>query len=130
MIDAFEPIAEAALAGLREPAPPGLAHATLVAVGLADDYAVMDSPVGPLRVAWNGRGVSTVEEAPSDEAFEARFLARMARAARRLHGDADSRAGLTSVFSVRRQHTRADSWRDDDGVLRHGRLGNGTRLHG
>jgi O-6-methylguanine DNA methyltransferase len=83
MIDAFEPIAEAALAGLREPAPPGLAHATLVAVGLADDYAVMDSPVGPLRVAWNGRGVSTVEEAPSDEAFEARFLARTGRAARR-----------------------------------------------
>ena len=83
MIDSFEPIAEAALAGLREPAPPGLAHATLVAVGLADDYAVMDSPVGPIRVAWNGRGVSTVEEAPSDKAFEARFLARTGRTARR-----------------------------------------------
>jgi len=32
-------------------------------VGLADDYAVIDSPVGPLRVAWNGRGVSAVESA-------------------------------------------------------------------
>ena len=83
MIDSFEPLAEAALAGLREPAPPGLAPSTLVAVGLADHYAVMDSPVGPLRVAWNGRGVSTVEEAPSDEAFEARFLARTGRVARR-----------------------------------------------
>jgi O-6-methylguanine DNA methyltransferase len=83
MIDSFEPIAEAALAGLREPAPPDLVHSTLVAVGLADDYAVMDSPIGPLRVAWNGRGVSTVEEAPSDQAFEARLLARTGRVARR-----------------------------------------------
>ena len=83
MTESFEPIAEAALAGLREPAPPGLAHATLVAVGLADDYALMDSPVGPLRVAWNGRGVSTVELAVDDAAFEARFLARTGRVARR-----------------------------------------------
>jgi O-6-methylguanine DNA methyltransferase len=83
MIESFEPIAEAALAGLREPAPPDLVHSTLVAVGLADDYAVMDSPVGPLRIAWNGRGMSTVEEAPSDQAFEARLLARTGRVARR-----------------------------------------------
>jgi O-6-methylguanine DNA methyltransferase len=83
MTETIDPIAEAALAGLREPAPPGLAHAALVAVGLADDYALMDSPVGPLRVAWNGRGVSTVEAAPDDAAFEARFHARTGRVARR-----------------------------------------------
>ncbi len=83
MIDPFEPLAEAALAGLREPAPAGLAHSTLVAVGLADDYAVMTSPVGPLRVAWNGRGVSAVEEATDDAAFEARFHTRTGRRARR-----------------------------------------------
>jgi O-6-methylguanine DNA methyltransferase len=84
MTDTFEPRAEAALAGLREPAPAGLAHATLVAVGLADDYAVMESPVGPLRVAWNARGVSTVEAAPDDETFETRFHARTGRVARRV----------------------------------------------
>jgi O-6-methylguanine DNA methyltransferase len=84
MTDTSEPLVEAALAGLREPAPPGLAHSTLVAVGLADDYAVMESPVGPLRVAWNVRGVSAVEEAPDDEAFEARFRARTGRVARRV----------------------------------------------
>ena len=84
MTTAFEPLAEAALAGLREPAPPGLAHSTLVAVGLADDYAVMASPVGPLRVAWNARGVSAVEEAPDDETFETRFRARTGRLARRV----------------------------------------------
>jgi O-6-methylguanine DNA methyltransferase len=83
MTDPFEPIAGAALAGLREAAPPRLAHATLVAVGLADDYAVMDSPLGPLRVAWNARGVSAVEEAPNDEAFETRFRARTGRVAER-----------------------------------------------
>ena len=44
-------------AGPAEPRP-----RALVAVGLADDYAIIDSPVGPLRVAWNGRGVSAVGE--------------------------------------------------------------------
>jgi O-6-methylguanine DNA methyltransferase len=83
MIEPFEPVAQAALAGLREPAPPGLAHSALVAVGLADDYAVMRSPVGPLRVAWNARGVSAVEEAPDDATFEGRFFARTGRLARR-----------------------------------------------
>ena len=83
MNEMIDPATEAGLAGLREPAPPGLAHATLVAVGLADDYAVVDSPIGPLRVAWNGRGVSAVEGASDDAAFEARFHARTGRRARR-----------------------------------------------
>ena len=73
----------AALAGLREVAPPHLAHATLVAVGLADDYAVIETPIGPLRVAWNGRGVSAVESAVDDAAFEDRFHARTGRQAER-----------------------------------------------
>ncbi len=83
MNEMIDPATEAALTGLRETAPAGLAHATLVAVGLADDYAVIDSPVGPLRVAWNGRGVSEVAGATDDEAFEARFHARTGRVARR-----------------------------------------------
>ena len=83
MNEMIDPVTEAGLAGLREPAPPGLAHATLVAVGLADDYAVIDSPIGPLRVAWNGRGVSAVEGASDDAAFEARFHARTGRSAQR-----------------------------------------------
>ena len=81
--DSIDPGAEAALAGLREAAPPGLAHATLVAVGLADDYAILDSPLGPLRVVWNGRGVSEVSGERDDDAFEARFHARTGRRARR-----------------------------------------------
>ena len=76
-------VVEAALAGLTETAPGGLAHATLVAVGLADDYAIIESPIGPLRIAWNGRGVSTVESAPDDRVFELRFEARTGRPIRR-----------------------------------------------
>jgi len=83
MNEMIDSVTEAGLAGLREPAPPGLAHATLVTVGLADDYAVIESPIGPLRVAWNGRGVSAVEGASDDDAFEARFHTRTGRSARR-----------------------------------------------
>jgi len=56
----------------------------LFAVGLADDFAVIDSPVGPLRVAWNGRGVSEVAGATDDATFQARFHARTGRVARRV----------------------------------------------
>jgi O-6-methylguanine DNA methyltransferase len=84
MTDQIDPATETALAGLREPAPPGLAHSTLVAVGLADDYAIIHSPIGPLRVAWNGRGVSEVSGATDDRAFEGRFFARTGRRARRV----------------------------------------------
>jgi O-6-methylguanine DNA methyltransferase len=77
---------EAALAMLAEPAPAQLAHRTLVAVGLADDYAIIESPLGPLHVAWNGRGVSTVEKAVDDRAFELAFLARTGRHAARQPG--------------------------------------------
>jgi O-6-methylguanine DNA methyltransferase len=75
---------EAALATLAEPAPARLGHATLVAVGLADDYAVIDSPIGPLRVAWNGRGVSSVAGDSDDRAFEQGFFARTGRRATRV----------------------------------------------
>jgi O-6-methylguanine DNA methyltransferase len=83
MTEMIDPATEAGLTGLRESAPPGLAHSTLVAIGLADDYAVIDSPVGPLRVAWNGRGVSEVAGAADDASFQARFHTRTGRAARR-----------------------------------------------
>ncbi len=72
---------EAGLASLREPVPEGFRHDTLVAVGLADDYAIVTSPVGPLRIAWNGRGVSAVDGAADDAAFEARLTARTGRPA-------------------------------------------------
>jgi O-6-methylguanine DNA methyltransferase len=72
---------EAALAGLRTTAPPTLAPNVLVEVGLADRYARFDSPIGPLVVAWNGLGVSTVEAVDDEAAFRAAHEARTGRPA-------------------------------------------------
>src|SRR5258705_959455 len=77
-------VVEPALADVTETPPAGFAHSALVAVGLADDYTVLDSPIGPLWIAWNGRGVAAVESAPDDRAFEVRFQARTGRPIRRV----------------------------------------------
>jgi O-6-methylguanine DNA methyltransferase len=74
-------IESAALADLVLPAPSTLRASVLVEVGLADRYGHVDSPLGPLVVAWNGRGVSTVDQAGDAGAFEARHLATTGRRA-------------------------------------------------
>jgi O-6-methylguanine DNA methyltransferase len=74
-------IESAALADLALSAPPTLRSSVLVEVGLADRYSRVDSPLGPLVVAWNGRGVSTVDLAGDDGAFAARHLATTGRRA-------------------------------------------------
>jgi O-6-methylguanine DNA methyltransferase len=66
---------EAAMAGLTATAPPTLAPNVLVEVGLADRMARLDTVIGPLYVAWNGRGVSGVESAE----FAASHAARTGR---------------------------------------------------
>jgi O-6-methylguanine DNA methyltransferase len=70
---------EEAMAALLTTAPPSLAPSVLAEVGLADRYARIDSPIGPLVVAWNGIGVSAVEGATDDVAFEAAHEARTGR---------------------------------------------------
>jgi O-6-methylguanine DNA methyltransferase len=97
------------LAGLRSTAPKTLLPRTLVAVGLADAYAAIDSPIGRLFVAFNGLGVSAVEQARDGDAFAARHSERTGRAAhavtalparlaaaidRRLDGDRRARIDL------------------------------------
>lgn len=72
-----------AMANLFTTAPPSLAPGVLAEIGLADRYAYLDSPIGPLVVAWNGLGVSTVDEAVDDAAFERAHLARTGRRATR-----------------------------------------------
>lgn len=72
---------EEAMAALLTTAPPSLAPGVLAEVGLADRYARIESPIGPLVVAWNGIGVSVVEAAPGDAAFEAAHRARTGRRA-------------------------------------------------
>ena len=74
---------ETRLAGLAAAAPAGVTHAALVEVGLTDDYAAMDSPLGRILVAWNGRGVSWVSLAADEAGFEERFCLDTGRTASR-----------------------------------------------
>ncbi len=64
---------------LRVPAPATLADDVLVEVGLADRMAPIDSPLGTLWVAWNGRGVSEVEQAADGVDAAARHATRTGR---------------------------------------------------
>jgi O-6-methylguanine DNA methyltransferase len=94
---------------LRANAPASVGFGALVATGLADRYASVETPLGRAFVAWNGRGVSWVGQAPDGATFESRFRAevgrdiapadllpeRIARAiARRLAGDGRVRIPL------------------------------------
>src|SRR5687767_2632488 len=72
---------EAALADLTATAPIGLRPKVLVETGLADGYAHIESPIGPLTVAWNGRGVSEVAAATDGPTFESRHRAATEREA-------------------------------------------------
>jgi len=64
---------------LGAPAPVHVAEHVLVETGLADRMAPLESPVGRLWVAWNGRGVSEVELADSGPEAAARHEARTGR---------------------------------------------------
>lgn len=72
---------ETAMATLATTAPATLRPSVLAEVGLADRYARVPSPLGPLVVAWNGFGVSLVDAEADDAAFEARHLAATGRPA-------------------------------------------------
>jgi O-6-methylguanine DNA methyltransferase len=68
-----------ALAALAVPAPVHVPEHVLVEVGLADRMAPIDSPLGTLWIAWNGRGVSEVEQASDGAEAAARHEARTGR---------------------------------------------------
>ena len=68
-----------ALQDLRVAAPASVRLGALVAAGLADRYAPIESPLGSAFVAWNGRGVSWVGQATDETEFESRFRADVGR---------------------------------------------------
>jgi O-6-methylguanine DNA methyltransferase len=70
---------EAALRDLRVTAPERIGFGALVAAGLADRYAPIDTALGPAFLAWNGRGVSWIGQAPDAATFESRFRAEVRR---------------------------------------------------
>jgi O-6-methylguanine DNA methyltransferase len=74
---------ETALTELRTAAPPSVGRGAMVAVGLADEYAPIDTPLGQVFVAWNGRGVSWVAAGDDGATFERSFRARVGREIKR-----------------------------------------------
>ncbi|HUG30804.1 MAG TPA: methylated-DNA--[protein]-cysteine S-methyltransferase [Candidatus Limnocylindria bacterium] len=68
-----------ALRGLRAIAPTSVGFGALVEAGLADHYAPIDTPLGTVFVAWNGRGVSWVTPAGDRAEFETRFRSAVGR---------------------------------------------------
>lgn len=69
----------AALASLGSPAPAGLADGALVRIGLADEWAEVPSPLGPIGIAWNGLGISWIDRTDDPVAFQERFADRLGR---------------------------------------------------
>ncbi|WP_084657797.1 methylated-DNA--[protein]-cysteine S-methyltransferase [Thermogemmatispora onikobensis] len=59
--------------------PPALRSRVLLRVGLADGYLCFSSPIGPVFVALNVRGISAVDRAEDAASFEARFRAEFGR---------------------------------------------------
>lgn len=74
---------EAALRDLSVPAPGSLLPNTLIAAGLADEYASLATAIGTVWVSWNGRGVSSLRTADDAESFEDVFRADFDRPIRR-----------------------------------------------
>jgi O-6-methylguanine DNA methyltransferase len=60
-------------------APATLLPSVLFAVGRGDYYLTLDSPLGPVYVAYNALGISAVQRAPDAASFAAAFTARRGR---------------------------------------------------
>ena len=64
----------------RARAPGGFAEGVLAAVGLADSFAEVETPIGPYLLAWNDRGISAVMDASGGaERFEQWFAKEIGR---------------------------------------------------
>jgi O-6-methylguanine DNA methyltransferase len=63
-------------------APSRLLPAVLEELDLGDRFATIDSPLGPVFVAWNRRGISAVMKTPTAEEFQSRFTERFHRSLR------------------------------------------------
>ena len=66
----------------RVHAPRRVLEEVLDEIGLGDRYAALDTALGPVFVAWNRLGVSTVMQTATAEQFEARFREQFHRSPR------------------------------------------------
>jgi len=83
-------------------APPGFAERVLAQAGMADSYAVFETVLGPVYVAWNRLGVSAAMRSKSSAEFEQWFREDIGR---RLV-QADPPAGLASRIEDQLQGKR------------------------
>ena len=60
-------------------APTSLLPSVLTRVGIADAYVSVETPLGPVFVSFNNRGISAVLLAPDATSFESAFRARFGR---------------------------------------------------
>lgn len=67
----------------NDPAPDGLVANVLQRVGLGDAYMTIDTAIGPLLVAYNDLGISTVMRDVEPVEFERHFRARFGRPIRK-----------------------------------------------
>jgi O-6-methylguanine DNA methyltransferase len=75
-----------AIGGLTVEAPASLLPGTLLRAGLVDAYATVESPVGPVFVAWNPRGISMVSLADDEDRFRDAFRTDVGRPLQRVGG--------------------------------------------
>jgi methylated-DNA-[protein]-cysteine S-methyltransferase len=86
-------------------APERILQGVLHQVGLNDEYASLETPLGPVFVAWNRLGVSAVMKTDTAQEFEQRFSERFHRTpwlALELPPDLGTRFDLRSVTEFER----------------------------
>src|SRR5690349_2754838 len=86
-------------------APPRVLTRVLDELGLADRYGSLETPLGPVFVAWNRLGVSAVMKTATADEFEQAFAKRFRRSPRPsvdLPSDLGERFDLRSVTEFER----------------------------
>ena len=83
-------------------APAGFAERVLAQVGMTDSYAVFETVLGPVHVAWNRQGVSAAMRVSSDAEFEEWFHQEVGRGLTRV----DPPAELASKIEDQLEGTR------------------------
>ena len=82
---------------LAMPAPPGFAGRVLAAVGSSDRYVELESPVGPVFVAFTRDGVRAIERGRDPADFEADYGRRFGRRVVRVERRAAPRRVLSAL---------------------------------
>jgi len=91
-------------------APATILPVVLEQVGLVESYAALETPIGPVFVAYNDYGVSAMMRAPSEADFEHQFRLRFGRPLRRV---AELPTGLRHMLDQQLSSARRSSPRLD-----------------